>query len=85
MSKLTGAGRNGRAGASKIYDYMAAVQGLSILWTWVPHDLYIDKERFSDRLFKAMILINIWHFFVRKWCLPKCLDNLFSTFDSKKT
>ena len=25
MSKLTGAGRNGRAGASKIYDYMAAV------------------------------------------------------------
>lgn len=30
-----------------------------------------------------MLVINVWHFFFRKWCLPQCFTNLFKTFDSK--
>ena len=85
MSKLTGQGRNGRNDAPVEYDYLAAVKNLSIFYTWIPDEIYYDKKRFADRLFPLMILVNIWHFFVRKWCLPKCLENLFNTFDFKKT
>jgi hypothetical protein len=43
-SKLTGAGRNGILGAAEFWNYLAAHQDLSILWTWIPQDLYFNKE-----------------------------------------
>jgi hypothetical protein len=69
-SKLTGAGRNGVAGAPEYWDYLASHQGLSVLWTFIPHDVYFTKHLFSDRVKATMLLLNVWHFFIRKWCLP---------------
>ena len=69
-SKLTGAGRNGVAGAAEYWDYLAAHQDLSILWTFIPKDVYFAKHLFSDRVKAGMLIINVWHFFFRKWCLP---------------
>lgn len=80
-SKLTGAGRNGIAGAEEYWDYLAAVQVLSILWTWIPEDIYFNKELFSDRVKLAMVIFNIWNFFVRQNCFPRCWTNLINTFD----
>lgn len=84
MSKFTGAGRNGRNDADPRYDYLAAIKGLSILYTWVPDEIYEDKAKFADRLFPCMIFINIWHFFIRKWSFPRCWENLMKTFDFKR-
>jgi len=30
-----------------------------------------------------MVSLNVYHFFIRKWCLPRCFENLFKTFDEK--
>jgi hypothetical protein len=27
-----------------------------------------------------MLLLNVWHFFIRKWCTPQCFTHLFNTF-----
>jgi hypothetical protein len=84
-SKLTGAGRNGVAGAAAFWDYLAAHQSLSIFWTFIPEETYFHKEAFSDKVKVGMMVCNIWHFFVRKWAIAPCFENLFATFDSKKT
>lgn len=84
-SKLTGAGRNGVAGAAAFWDYLAAHQELSIFWTFIPSDVYFNKEAFSDKVKIGMVVANIWHFFIRKGALVPCFQNLFATFDSKKT
>ena len=82
-SKLTGAGRNGVAGAAAFWDYLAAHQSLSIFWTFIPEETYFCKECFSDKVKITMIAANIWNFFVRKWALPKCIINLLDTFSYK--
>lgn len=83
-SKLTGAGRNGIAGAAAFWDYLAAHQSLSIFWTFIPEETYFNKEAFSDKVKIGMVVCNIWHFFFRKWAIVPCFQNLFSTFDFKK-
>lgn len=80
-SKLTGAGRNGIARAALFWDYMAAHRGLSIFWTFIEEDCYFHWPCLAKKLKIAMLLTNIYHFFGRKWCLPRCLTNLFETFD----
>ena len=82
-SKLTGAGRNGIAGAEEFWDYLAAEQFKSILWTWIPNEIYMTKELFSDRVKMAMIFFNIWNFFIRQNCFPRCWSNLMITFDKQ--
>ena len=32
-----------------------------------------------------MVFANIWNFFVRKWAIVPCFENLFATFSTKKT
>lgn len=71
-SKLTGAGRNGIAGAAAFWDYLAAHQSLSILWTFIPEETYFNKEAFSDKVKIGMVVCNIWHFFIRKWAIVPC-------------
>ena len=80
-SKLTGAGRNGILNAAKHWDYVAAHQSLSIFYTFIPQDDYFTKEKFADIVFRLMLLTNIYHFFIRKGCTPRCFENLFKTFD----
>ena len=70
-SKLTGAGRDGIAGAAMFWDYLAAHQDLSILWTFIPNEIYFVKELFSDRVKMAMLFCNIWNFFIRQNCSIK--------------
>mmetsp|Transcript_13063 Transcript_13063/g.22047 ORF Transcript_13063/g.22047 Transcript_13063/m.22047 type:complete len:218 (+) Transcript_13063:559-1212(+) len=84
-SKLTGAGRNGIAHAAAFWDYLAAHQSLSLFWTFLPEEVYFDKSRMADPLKVAQLTLNVYHFFLRKWCLPQCFTNLFRTFDSKHT
>lgn len=31
-----------------------------------------------------MLIVNVYYFFVRQWCLPRCLYNLLDTFNFKK-
>ena len=83
-SKLTGAGRNGIAGAAAFWDYLAAHQDLSIFWTFIPWEIYFNKELFSDRVKIAMLFCNVWNFFIRQNSFPRCISNLINTFDSQK-
>lgn len=83
MSKFTGAGRNGRGVYPAVYDYMGAAHDHSIFWSWVPVELYNDKEHFGDRLKISILLINVWHFFIKQNALPQCLSNLYYTFNSE--
>lgn len=83
MSKFTGAGRNGRGIYNPAYDYMGSDHAQTIFWSFVPIDLYLDKERFGDRLKMGILLINIWHFFVKQNALWQCLTNLLYTFNSE--
>ena len=75
-SKLTGAGRRGIQGSPEFWNYLAAHKDLSILWTFLPHHLYFDKAFFADRVKIAMLLSNVWFFFIRKACIIDCFDNL---------
>ena len=81
-SKLTGAGRNGIHYAAAFWDYCAAHRSLSIFYTWWPEEDYFIKERFSDIVKRAMLLTNIYHFFVKQNCIYQCFENLFRTFDA---
>ena len=75
-SKLTGAGRNGIQGSAAFWDYLAAHQSLSIFWTFLPEELYFDKSKLANTVKLVIPAVNVWFFFVRKNCLPKCLHNL---------
>lgn len=79
-SKFTGQGRNGIDGADEIWDYLAAHIDNSMLFTWVPYDCYQDRTCMADRLFPLILIINVYHFFIRKWCTVQCFKNLFDTF-----
>lgn len=76
-SKLTGAGRNGFAGALPHWDYLAAHVELTVFWSWVDPGCYFDKECFADRVKMCIVLLNVYHFFIRKWCTIQCFKNLF--------
>ena len=81
-SKLTGAGRNGILYAAQFWDYCAAARDLSIFYSWWDPDTYYQKEKFADIVKRAMLLSNIYHFFIRKNSTPRCFENLFRTFDN---
>ena len=83
-SKLTGAGRNGVADSARFWDYMAAHRGLSIFWHFIDEDYYFDENGLNKVLKIALLGVNVYHFFFRKWCITKCVKNLFETFDEKK-
>lgn len=72
-SKLTGAGRNGIAGAALFWDYLAAHRSLSIFWTFIDEETYFDKSAMADKLKIGLIGMNIYHFFFKQKCLIPCL------------
>lgn len=76
-SKLTGQGRNQFAYAEAFYDYLAADYYHSIFWRFVPEEIYFDQTRFACYLKPLILVLNVYHFFVRKNALPQCLINLF--------
>ena len=76
-SKLTGAGRNGIAFSEEFWDYLASMQHLSIFWTFVPNEFYYDRNGLAKYARIGMLGLNVFHFFIRKGCLKKCLVNLF--------
>lgn len=79
-SKLTGAGRNGVAGAAPFWDYLAAHQDLSITWTFIPHDMYFHEPHFATPVKITMLVCNVWNFFVRKKLFPKMLHKSLAIF-----
>ena len=66
-SKLTGAGRNGIATIFKYWDFLAALPGSSILWTFVPPEIWFEEEGepFSKKCKAGILFCNVWNFFVR--------------------
>jgi hypothetical protein len=64
---------------------MAAHIDLSIFWTFIDQDCYFHYPCLAFKLRIAMLLLNVYHFFIRKWCFPRCFENLFKTFDEKAT
>jgi len=80
-SKLTGAGRKGASNSLEHWDYLAADKPLSIFWTFLSWDCYYDRTCMADPVKIGILVVNVYHFFVRKWCLPQCLNNLFKTFN----
>lgn len=84
-SKLTGAGRNGIAGSPEHFDYLAAVHELTIFWQFLDRDTYMDRTKFADPVKLVMLSCQIYNFFLRRWCLPRCFENLFNTFNQQHT
>ena len=76
FSKLTGAGREGFAGSAEFWDYLAAAHDLTIFWQFIPPDCYYNRSCMANKLKLGMLIVNIYHFFIRKNCLWKCLENL---------
>jgi hypothetical protein len=81
-SKLTGQGRNGIATTFKAFDFVAALHDRTLFFSWVPIEIYYNKELMADRLKVGMLFFNVYHFFVKKWAFPTCWKNLMDTFSS---
>ena len=76
-------GRDSGAGAQDFSSYVAAPQQRSIVWgerTVSNQCYYGGPECFANKVKFMIIFMNIYHFFIRKWCLPGCFSNLFATF-----
>ena len=75
-SKLTGQGRNGIAYSEEFWDYLASHKDLTIFWNFLHSDIYFDKNGLSKYSRIGMIVLNIYHFFIKKRALFPCLNNL---------
>ena len=64
-SKLTGAGRNGVAGAAEWYDYVAAAPASSIFWSFIPVEDYLIEANFATPVKRCALFCIIWNFFIR--------------------
>ena len=54
---------------------------MTIFWHgFIDFHCYHDSNCLSYYAKLGILLVNIWHFFIRKWCLPRCISNLKSTF-----
>lgn len=77
-AKFTGAGRDGMAGAAKIYDFVTSAYYLTIFWSWVPKEFYYDQYCLPLILRIAIPLSNVYYFFIKKNCFYQCWDNLIN-------
>ena len=64
-SKFDGSGRNNFAGAADIYNYMSSDYHMSIFWTFLDYKTYNNKQMVADRVKLAIIVLNIYNFFVK--------------------
>ena len=53
----------------------------TIFWKFLEEDMYYSKW-WNEGLKLGILVLNVYHFFVRKWCIPRCITNLLSTFNS---
>ena len=51
----------------------------TIYWQIVGGKIY-KSPWFADMLKKLMLLVNVYYFFLRRWCWPQCFTNLYNTF-----
>ena len=77
-SKLTGAGRNGIAYSAEFWDYMASHKSLTIFWKYTEENFYYARNGLSYWCMRCLLVLNIYHFFIRKNALVGCLNNLMS-------
>ena len=80
-SRFAGGGRNGIGQAEAVMDNVGAHYSLTIFWTFLDKDLYYSKS-WNDGLKLGILVLNVYHFFIRKWCLPRCIQNLMGTFSA---
>ena len=83
-SKLTGQGRNGIAFAGPEWDYLASMKDLSILWKFISNECYYDRDCLARNCTVAMLGLNVYHFFIRKWAFKKCWNNFIGFVLCKK-
>ena len=50
---------------------------------FIPKTMYL-KQHWLGFLKVCMLAVNVYYFFIRRFCLPKCLSQLFGTFSAKK-
>jgi len=67
----------------KIRPY-GATYGNTIYWQLVGPGMYWQPW-FCPLLKKCMLAVNVYYFFLRRWCLPQCLINLTKTFDGSQS
>lgn len=80
-AKFTGKGRV--TPGEPFWDYVAAIYGHTIFWNWVSKECYEEYECLAVKLRISMLSLNVYHFFIRKWCWKQCLINLRDWFDPK--
>jgi hypothetical protein len=80
-SRFAGGGRNGIGQAVAEMDNVGAHFNHTIFWKFLDEEMYYSKW-WNDGLKVAILVLNVYHFFVRKWCVPRCVGNLLSTFNS---
>ena len=51
----------------------------SIFWKFLTEEVYFNKYCLAIPSKVALLVTNIWFFFVKKNCLPTCIDNLMNT------
>ena len=57
-------------------------RSLSIFWQFVSSEMY-DSQSGADIIRPVIIVFNLYHFFIRKKCLPKALEEIVDTFKGK--
>jgi hypothetical protein len=83
-SRLTGQGKNNFGYEADHFNFIAAEYSHSIFWRFLSEETYYTREKLAVFVKPATLALNIYHFFLRKNCLPQCLSNLLETFSGKK-
>lgn len=77
-SKFTGGGRD--VPGEWHYRFMAASHGSTIFWGFIPESCYQDWPCLALKLRVGLLALNVYYFFIRRWCFPQCFSNLLNTF-----
>ena len=54
----------------------------SRFWVFVGETYYMT-ETFCFAMKAAVLVINVYYFFIRRWCLPECIYNIFGAQNKK--
>lgn len=57
------------------WDFMASLYEHTIVWSWVSKDCYETYYCLAMYLQMSIFAVNIYHFFIRKWCWKQCILN----------
>lgn len=62
----------------------AHAQFHSYLWKFLDEKVY-DQDSFANACYMVLLGINVYYFFIRRWSLPGCIQNVFSKASSRFT